>query len=113
METRLEHTAFRLGLARDLVQPVTEPGLDEVRSILERLQGLVALPLDGAAGAGDSLFDAFARGLRDGLTRSVSTPSAWRANRSTARSSSRLSRRAASSRADRIVVSKVRDAASV
>ena len=105
--------ALGLGLGGDAVEATAQRRFDLLCAPLECAERVVALAVEPAAETRESRLDALDRQRRTTCsTRSASTPSASRANRSTARSSSRPSRRAASSRAARIVVSNCCAAAS-
>src|SRR4051794_9499299 len=54
-----------LGVGGDLVQPLAQARLDLVGAVLERLEGLVALPLEPRPEPGEPLLDALRRCVAD------------------------------------------------
>ena len=113
MHACLQNGPLRLGIGRNFVQTLAKAGLDLMRALLEGVECVVSLALQRGPEKCEALLDPRRRGVADVVQPFGQTPSASRANRSTARSSSRLNRRAAASRALRIVVSNCADAASV
>jgi len=58
VQAGVHHGPLGLGVSRDLVQPLAEAGLDLMSTVLERLEGVVALALECGAQPGEPLLDA-------------------------------------------------------